>query len=46
LWKKSSLEGVFGDDPRLQASRCLGKAAVAAIAQELAEKAGDLVSSG
>ena len=30
-----SLEGVGGDDPRLHASRELGRAAVAAIARDL-----------
>jgi creatinine amidohydrolase len=38
------LEGVFGDDPRVHASRELGRAAVAAIARDLATLGAQLLS--
>ena len=40
------LEGVGGDDPRLHASRELGKAAVLAIARDLARKGQELLAGG
>lgn len=41
-----NLEGVGGDDPRIHASRELGKKAASAISRDLAAKAKELLGSG